>query len=66
MKRGEAVQGVPKNETVWLSICNDGNITHLIASDKLRQSYKLYAVNDGKAVYTKHKSSNPLELEKFI
>ena len=60
------MQGVPKNETVWLSICNDGNITHLITSDKLRQSYKLYKVSDGKAVYTKHKSSNPLDLEKFI
>lgn len=64
--KGEIIQGVPKGEKVWVSIYDGDNIIYLIASNKLRQDYKLYKIDNGRAVYTQHKSSNPLELEKFV
>ena len=57
----------PKNETLWVQyIAPDGTVTHIITSDKHRDTYKLYKIVDNKPVYTKHKSDNPLDLDKYI
>lgn len=57
---------IPKNETLWVRYLDlSGAVTHIITSDKHRDTYKLYKIVDNKPVYTKHKSDNPLDLDKF-
>ena len=58
---------IPKNETLWVKYLNDSNmVTHVITSDKLRATYKLYAVKADKLEFTKHKSSDPRDLERWV
>ena len=58
---------IPKNETLWLQAFDkDNNLTHVITSDQHRAAYKLYEVDGDKLTYTKHKSSNPRDLDKWI
>ena len=57
----------PKNETICLQAKNQkGAVTHIITTDKHKDTYKLYEVSGDKLVYTKRKSNDPLELEKYI
>lgn len=57
---------IPKNETLWVRYLDSNDIvTHIITSDKHRDTYKLYKIVDGKPVYTKHKSDDPLELDQY-
>lgn len=57
----------PKNETLWVQILDSkDNVTHIITSDKYRDTYKLYAIKEDKPIYTKHKSSDPRDLDKWI
>lgn len=45
----------------------DNKVTHLITSKAIRDTYYLYEVsNDDKLIKTKHKASEPTELEKWI
>lgn len=39
--------GVVPPEYVWVTICNDGEITHLISLDRSNKSYRLYKIVDG-------------------
>lgn len=58
---------VPKNEAICLQALNvEGEVTHIITTDKHKDTYKLYEVSGDKLVYTKRKSDSPLELEKYI
>ena len=57
----------PKNETLWEQLINSNDeVTYIITSDLFRSTYKLYIVEDGKPVYTKHKANNPRDLDKWI
>ena len=54
-----------KNETIWVQILNNGQLTHVITSKTTRDIYYLYKVDmDGDLIKTKYKSSDPTELEK--
>ena len=65
--RGAIPIKIPKNEILWLSaIDENGCVTYVITSDQHRAAYKLYEVDGDKLVYTKHKSSNPRDLDKWI
>ena len=58
---------IPKNETLWVKYLNDSNmVTHVITSDKLRTTYKLYEVKVDKLEFTKHKSLDPRDLERWV
>jgi hypothetical protein len=57
---------IPKNENVWVQYIQDDKVTHIITSTKMRDIYYLYKIDDNKLVKTKHKSSNPVDLEKWI
>ena len=58
---------IPKNETLWLQLLNDSNeVTHVITSDLHRTTYKLYEVKGDKLEFTKHKSADPRDLERWI
>ena len=54
--------GVGKNETSWVQYLVDGKAKYIITSNHIRDTYYLYEVIDSKAVKTKYKSNNPLEL----
>ena len=57
----------PKNEILWVQIFDlQDKLTHIITSDLHRETYKLYQVNGDNLTYTKHKATNPLDLEKYI
>ncbi len=57
----------PKNEILWVQIFDlQDKLTHVITSDLHRETYKLYQVNGDNLTYTKHKTTNPLDLEKYI
>lgn len=57
----------PKNEILWVQIFDlQDKLTHVITSDLHRETYKLYQVNGDSLTYTKHKTTNPLDLEKYI
>lgn len=57
---------VPVGETIWVQYLNNGIITHIITSTKMRDYYYLYKVVNGKAIKTKYKAENPMQLEKYI
>lgn len=57
---------LPKNETLWVQYMSKGQVTHIVTSSKFRDKYYLYEIKDGLPVKTKHKSDNPLDLEKYI
>ena len=58
---------IPKNETLWVQILDENNnLTHIITSDQHRDYYKLYEIGDNKLTYTKHKSSDPTDLYKYV
>ena len=54
--------GIGKNETTWVQYLVDGKAKYLVTSNQNRDMYFLYEIIDGKAVKTKYKNSNPLEL----
>ena len=57
---------IPKNETLWLQVLDkDNNVSHIVTSDKNRTVYKLYQLDNNKLIYTKHKSSDPRDLERW-
>ncbi len=55
----------PKEEKLWLTYKNKEN-TYYITSDKDRNIYKLYKLEDDKIVFTKNKSSDYSKLEKYM
>ncbi len=55
----------PKEEKLWLTYKNKEN-TYYITSDKDRNIYKLYKLEDEKIVFTKNKSSDYSKLEKYM
>lgn len=58
---------IPKNEILWVQYLGaDFTATHIITSDKHRDTYKLYKIEGGDLVYTKHKASDPRELERWV
>ena len=57
----------PKNEILWVQIFNlQDKLTHIITSDKHREIYKLYKVEGDNLIYTKHKASDPRDLERWV
>lgn len=57
----------PKNEILWVQHLHKGNVIYVITSTMMRDTYFLYKVEDNdKLVKTRHKSSNPQDLEKYI
>ncbi len=54
-----------KDEILWLTQKIEDN-TYYVTSDILRQNYKLYILENNKAVFTKRKACNPRELEKWM
>lgn len=58
--------GVIPPEYVWVTICNDGEITHLISLDKSNKLYRLYEMVYGAPINTGLTSNNPRELESYI
>jgi hypothetical protein len=57
---------IPNKEILWLQWLDENdNTTYIITSDTHRDSYKLYQVNGDNIIYTKHKSDDPRELEKW-
>lgn len=58
---------IPTNEILWTQYLNDKDeVTHIVTSDKHRDTYKLYEVKADKLEYTKHKSSDPRDLERWV
>ncbi len=57
---------IPENEQIWVQFVHKDEITHIITSTKLRDFYYLYQVKNNKLIKTKHKSENPIDLEKYI
>ena len=57
----------PKNEILWVQIFDlQDKLTHVITSDKHRDTYKLYKVEGDNLIYTKYKASDPRDLERWI
>lgn len=57
----------PKNEILWVQYLGSGfTVTHIITSDKHRDTYKLYKVEGDNLIYTKHKASDPRDLERWV
>lgn len=60
------IKGIPKPEQIAVCHCREDNtIKYIITVDRFK-NYKLYFYKDGQAVYTKHKSNNPLNLNEYI
>lgn len=60
------IKGIPKSEEIAVRHCKeDGTLTYIITVDRYK-NYKLYFYKDGQAVYSKHRSDNPLKLEEFL
>jgi len=60
------IKDIPKSEEVAIRHCKeDGVIDYIITVDHFK-NYKLYEYKDGQAIYTKHKSNNPLDLNKYM
>ena len=63
---------VPRGEMICLRYLNqEDDVTFVVTASKVSGKfqdeyvYKLYKVQDDKLVYTKHKASSPLDLEKY-
>ena len=57
----------PKNEILWVQIFDlQDKLTHIITSDKHRDTYKLYKIEGDNLIYTKHKASDPRDLERWV
>lgn len=58
---------IPKGETLWVMYLNaDNKRTYAITSDKYRNTYKLYKVENDNLIYTKRKSADPRDLERWV
>ena len=53
-------------ELKWTTYYNECEKQFITTSNKERSIYKLYIIQNGKPVFTRHTASNPLELEKYI
>lgn len=60
------MKGINKNEILWVQYLINGEVKHIVTSDKNRDNYMLYEVDKGQAVKTSHKNKDPTELEKWI
>ena len=62
----QQIKGIPKSEELCTQIGDaEHPLIYVITKDRFA-NYKLYSVEDYKATYTKHKSSNPLKLERYM
>lgn len=60
------IKGIPKSEQIAVRHCNEDSVlVYIITVDRFK-NYKLYEYKGEQAVYTKHKSDNPLDLNKYI
>lgn len=58
---------ISTNEILWTQYLNDKDeVTHIVTSDKHRDTYKLYKIEGDNPVFTKHKSNDPRDLEQYI
>lgn len=58
---------LPTNEILWTQYLNNKDkVIHIITSDKHRDTYKLYKVEGDNLIYTKHKASDPRDLERWV
>lgn len=55
-----------KTDKLWVTYTTNGIPTHAIISDLYCTNYTLCEVDGEKLKKTKHKSTNPLDLEKFV
>ncbi len=61
-----SIKGIPKSEEIAVRhFVEDGTIKYIITVDRFK-NYKLYEYKDGQAIYTKHKSNNPLKFDEYI
>ena len=64
------IKGIPKSEKIAVRYYMENGIEnnllkYIITVDRFK-NYKLYEYKDEQAIYTKHKSDNPLDLNKYI
>ena len=57
---------IKPEELIWVQITKNGEVVALITSTPFRDKYFLYEMKNGKPIKTKHTSSDPTELEKFV
>lgn len=62
MKEQDILDKVPSNETIWVQYRFDGNITHLITSNRQRDTYYIYEVR-GTSLNKLGKGRDPQVLE---
>ena len=63
----EEQYNIPKTEKVCEQYSINGALTYIkTQKEPLRDIYYLYEIIDGKAVKTKYKAENPVELNKWI
>ena len=60
------MKGINKNEILWVQYLINGEVKHIVTSDKNRDNYMLYEINKGQAIKTSHKNKDPTELEKWV
>lgn len=60
------MKGINKNEILWVQYLINGEVKHIITSDKNRDNYMLYEINKRQAIKTSHKNKDPTELEKWV
>ena len=61
-----ALSKIPSGEKIWVKYYENDKLCFVTTSNKTRDYYKLYSVTNDELIYTKHKSSNPIDLEKHI
>lgn len=59
------LKGIPKSERIIERYFKESFLVYIITIDN-QKNYKLYFYKDDKAVFTKHKSNNPTNLEKYF
>ena len=60
------MKGINKNEILWVQYLINSEVKYIITSDKNRDNYMLYEVQNGQVIKTSHKNKDPTELEKWI
>lgn len=62
------IKGIPKNERICIrEYTTNEQIKYIVTCDTSK-NYKLYSFDNesNTAIYTKHKSNNPLKLEQYM
>ena len=57
------MKGINKNEILWVQYLINSEVKYIITSDKNRDIYMLYEVDNGQVIKTSHKNKDPTELE---